>query len=116
MKNARGKKGNSRPNVIDCGSPTDVRIAVMSMFRYAFGRCTYVPSAIIRIIKSNAKSLDDGTIRLLDKELREAAEDYERLYKDENVSNYGDHCDRAQWIAFHEWVKSEIVRRVECGE
>ena len=116
MKNTHSRKRNSRPNVIDCGSPTDVRIAVMAMFRYAFGRRTYVPSAIIRIIEANAKSLDDGTLRLLDKELQEAAEDYERLYKDENVSNYGDPCDQAQWIAFHEWVKSEIVRRIECGK
>ena len=114
MKNAHGKNRNSRSSIIDCGSPMDAKIAVMSMFRYAFGRRTYVPSAIIRIIKLNANSLGDTTLNLLDRELGEAAEEYERLYKDENLSNYGDRYERAEWIAFHEWVKSEIAKRKEA--
>ena len=103
-------------SVIDCGTSSDAKIAVMSMFRYAFGRRTYVPSAIIRIIKLNAKSLDDTTLNLLDRELSEAAEEYERLYKDENQSNYGDHYDRAEWLAFHEWVKIEIAKRKKAKD
>lgn len=100
-----------KSSVIDCGTPSDAKLAVMAMFRYAFGRRTYMPSAVIRIIKLNAESLGDITLDLLDRELGEAAIEYERLYKDKRLSNYGDACDRAEWIAFHEWVKTEIAKR-----
>jgi hypothetical protein len=98
-------------SIIDCGTPSDAKLAIMAMFRYAFGRRTYMPSAVIGIIKRNSESLGDITLGLLDRELGEAAVEYERLYKGKRLSNYGDECDRAEWTAFHEWVKSEIAKR-----
>lgn len=100
-----------KTNIIDCGTPSDAKLAIMAMFRYAFGRRTYMPSAVIRIIKRNSESLGDVTLDLLDRELGEAAAEYERLYKDKCLSNYGDECDRAEWTAFHEWVKAENAKR-----
>ncbi len=98
-------------SIIRCGNPDDAKLAYMAMFRYAFGRMTYMPSAIIGIIKANAKHLTTATLELLDRDLTEEADRYERLYKGKSTSNYGWECDRECWLSFHEWVKDEIEKR-----
>ena len=97
-------------NWINCGTPDDAFLAYLSMFRYAFGRMTYMPSTIIDIIKANASRLTLRTLEQLDRELTEAAEAYERLFagKDKVSSNYGMECDRTKWLNFHAWVKEQI--------
>ncbi len=101
-------------SIIRCGYPDDAKLAYMAMFRYAFGRMTYMPDVVIGIIKANAEHLTMSTLELLDRDLAEEAARYERAWKGKPTSNYGMDCDRRDWLAFHEWVKAEIVKRLEA--
>lgn len=98
-------------SIIRCGNQDNAKLAYMAMFRYAFGRMTYMPSVVIDIIKANAENLTTSTLELLDCDLTDEANRYERLYKDKSTSNYGWECDRTRWLSFHEWVKAEIEKR-----
>ena len=98
-------------SIIRCGNTDDAKLAYMAMFRYAFGRMTYMPSTVIGIIKANAEFLTTSTLELLDRDLTDEANRYERLYKGKSSSNYGWECDRQLWLAFHEWVKNQIAKK-----
>ena len=105
-------------SVIRCGNADDAYLAYLSMFRYAFGRMTYMPDVVIGIIKRNEKSLTDRTLDQLDRELTEEAERYERVYADnpersKHGTNYGREYNREEWLAFHAWVKEQISKRKE---
>lgn len=100
-------------SVIRCGNPDDAKLAYMAMFRYAFGRMTYMPSTVIDIIKANADTLTMSTLELLDSDLTDEAKRYERVYKGQSTSNYGQECDRQLWLAFHAWVKEQIANKKE---
>ena len=105
------RKRNPDPHsIIRCGTEDDAKLAYMAMFRYAFGRMTYMPGVVIGIIKANAEHLTMSTLELLDRDLAEEAARYERAWKGKPTSNYGMDCDREAWLAFHEWVKDEILR------
>ena len=101
-------------SIIRCGNSDNAKLAYMAMFRYAFGRMTYMPSVVIDIIKANAENLTTSTLELLDRDLTDEAKRYERVYKGKstsNYSNYGMDFDRDLWLGFHDWVKDEIVKR-----
>lgn len=103
--------------LIDCGTAEDAYLVYCAAFRYAFGRMTYMPGVVIEVIKRNAATLTDECLALLDRELTEEAERYERAWKGKTTTNYGMECDRLEWLAFHEWVKGEIAKRArERGE
>ena len=99
---------NKRTSIIDCGNEDDAYLAYIAMFRYAFGRMTYMPDVVIEIIKRNVDRLTKRTLYQLDAELCTEAERYERFWKGKTTSNYGMDCDRETWLAFHEWVKCQI--------
>ena len=112
------KRKQDPKSIIRCGNEDDAMLAYMAMFRYAFGRMTYMPDTVIEIIKANAKYLTIPTLELLDRELTDEADRYERVYKGETTrnygtSNYGMECDREDWLAFHDWVKDELKKRKE---
>ena len=100
-------------SVINCGNRDDAYLAYIAMFRYAFGRMTYMPGVVIGIIKRNRENIPDRALGLINTELAEEADRYERVYKEhhEHGSNYGMECDREAWLAFHEWVKEQIKER-----
>ena len=102
-------------SVINCGNRDNAFLAYIAMFRYAFGRMTYMPDVVIEIIKRNEKHLTDRTLVQLDSELTEEAARYERMHKDvpNCGGNYGMECDRQTWLAFHAWVKEQISKRKE---
>lgn len=105
-------------SIINCGNPGDATMAYMAMFRYAFGRMTYMPGVITDIIRANVDTLTDKCLTLLDRDLTDAAKHYEDVYKDskEKLSNYGMECDRQMWNAFHMWVKAQISKRERAQE
>lgn len=110
------KKQKQDPqSIIRCGDADDAMLAYMAMFRYAFGRMTYMPNTIIEIIKANAKYLTTQTLELLDRDLTDEENRYERVYKnkEKSISNYGMGCDRQTWLSFHEWVNDELKKRKE---
>ncbi|MBQ5795094.1 MAG: hypothetical protein IIW14_03775 [Kiritimatiellae bacterium] len=100
-------------SIIRCGNADDAYLAYMAMFRYAFGRMTYMPDVVIEIIKRNEKYLTDRVLMSLNTELAEEAARYERRYKDTPNcgGNYGMECDRQSWLAFHAWVREQIAKR-----
>lgn len=112
MRKPRTPKTNPQ-SVIRCGNPDNAKLAYMVMFRYAFGRITYMPSTVIGIIKANADTITPQALDLLDRDLTDEAKRYERLYKGKSDSNYGWECDRQLWLAFHEWVKERIANKKE---
>ena len=111
------RKPRANPlSVIRCGNADDAHLAYMCMFRYAFGRMTYMPGVVIGIIMRNEKYLTDRTLNQLDRELSEEAYWYERVYKDKadkSSTNYGMECDRQAWLRFHSWVREQIKRNGE---
>ena len=102
-------------SVINCGDRDDAYLAYMAMFRYAFGRATYMPDVVIEIIKRNKENIPNRALELINTELAEEADKYERVYAHrdhpDHGSNYGMECDRKDWLAFHEWVKEQIKER-----
>lgn len=110
MKERKQVKLNRRA-VINCGNEQDAYLAYLAIFRYCFGRMTYMPSVCVQIIKANAEHLTERTLDQLDTELTEEAERYERVYKGQSTSNYGWECDRRLWLAFHAWVKERITKK-----
>ena len=107
---------NTKVHIIDCGTPDHATLAYMAMFRYAFGRMTYMPGVVIDIIKGNKDTLMDKCLFLLNRDLSEEAERYERLYKDKTISNYGTQYDREVWCCFHKWVKKEMEKRDKAAK
>ena len=107
------RKRSKDKSIIYCGTPQDADLAYIAMFRYAFGRMTYMPEVVIGIIKRNAERLTDRCLAQLERELTEEAECYERAWKDKPNTNYGWECDRQMWLAFHQWVRDEIIKREE---
>lgn len=103
-------------SVIYCGNADDAYLAYMAMFRYAFGRMTYMPGVVIGIIKRNRENIPDRALVQLNTELAEAADSYDRINACNpkvkvSSSNYGMECDRQTWLAFHEWVKERAKER-----
>lgn len=113
---AKRKPRTNPRTIIRCGTENDAYLAYIAMFRYCFGRMTYMPGVCIEIIKRNSDYLSDRTLAEINIELTEEAERYERLYKGKPTSNYGMDCDRRDWLAFHEWIKTEIEKRKEKGK
>ena len=109
-------------SVIHCGNPQDADLAYMAMFRYAFGRMTYMPSVIQGIIMRNADRLTDKCLALLDRELTDEEERYESCYKDNKqlrelgitTTNYGMDFDREGWLRFHKFIKEQIKMREQA--
>ena len=60
-RNPRNRKPDPR-SIIRCGTEDDAKLAYMAMFRYAFGRMTYMPDVVIGIIKANADHLTIPTL------------------------------------------------------
>ena len=102
-------------SVIRCGTADNAKLAYIAMFRYAFGRMTYMPSVVVAIIRANADTLTTETLELFDRELTDEAERYERVWRGKVASNYGMECDRETWLAFHAWVKGELRKRLPAS-
>ena len=69
--------------------------------RYAIGRRTYAPSAVIGFITPLLPHIDDRTLHCLDQDIVDA----------KYSGGYGDECDERDWMRFHEAFKSEKIRR-----
>lgn len=120
-KQTRTKSPQEYPEWINCGNETNAYLAYLAMFRYAFGRMTYMPGTVISIIKANAARLTLRTLEQLDRELDEAAQEYERRYANHpdtkgliTGGNYGMECDRRNLLSFHEWVKEQIIIKTKA--
>ena len=114
----RAKREAVDKSTIRCGDDDTACCMYMAMFRYVFGRVSYMPSKVRDVIMVNAKSLSFKLLNLLDRELSEAHDEYERIWGPSGASisarghsNYGNEFQRSDWMKFHEWVKSELEKR-----
>lgn len=89
---------------IKVDNDVDLRIFIISAFRYALGRSTYVVPTIASIIYKNRESLDDNTIILIIQEIEEA----------EDRNGLGMECDSTTWlnlkISLEEYMKKEYKK------
>lgn len=69
--------------------------------RYAIGRRTYMPSAVIGFITPLLSEINDRTLHCLDQDIVDA----------KYSGGYGDECDKRDWMNFHEAVKAEKMKR-----
>lgn len=69
--------------------------------RYAIGRRTYMPSAVIGFITPLLSQINDRTLHCLDQDIADA----------KYSGGYGDECDERDWLRFHEAVKAEKIKR-----
>jgi hypothetical protein len=69
--------------------------------RYAIGRRTYMPSAVIGFIAPLLSQINDRTLHCLDQDIVDA----------KYSGGYGDECDKRDWMNFHEAVKAEKMKR-----
>lgn len=67
-------------------------------FRYALGRKSYSPGIVIDNIKKNIDKISSNDIELYIKEIDE-------------YSGYGLDFDKNMWMAFSDYLKSELKKR-----
>jgi hypothetical protein len=70
--------------------------------RYAIGRQTYMPSAVIGFITPLLPQINDRTLHCFDQDIVDAK--YSGGYGDPTIDEPG-------WIKFHENVKDELIKR-----
>ena len=80
---------------------SDFGLVLNCAVRYAIGRRTYVPSSVISFITPMLPKLDNRTIHCFDQDIVDA----------KYSGGYGDECDERDWLAFHEAVKAEKIKR-----
>ena len=69
--------------------------------RYALGRRTYVTSSVPSFIAPLLPYIDNRTLYVLDQDITDQ----------KYCGGYGDECDHASWMQFHEKVKAEEEKR-----
>ena len=82
---------------------SDFGLILNCAVRYALGRRTYMPSAVIGFIQPILPKLDTKTLYCLDQDIASAK--YE--------GGYGDSCDEKEWLTFHLAVRAERIKRGE---
>lgn len=68
--------------------------------RYCNGRKTYMPSLVTEIVGRHLSELSDRDIKIMYDDCRFM-----------NLSDYGDECDRVDWIKWENKVRKEFERR-----
>lgn len=91
----------TRKNININPSDDDFGLVLNCAVRYALGRRTYMPSAIVSFINPMLPMINDRTLHCLDQDIADAK--YE--------GGYGDECDEKVWLQFHDAVKTERMKR-----
>lgn len=83
-----------------------LHIIVISAFRYALGRMSYVPSMVCEFITDQWSVLPNNTKQILIRELEtEIKRNDEDSQDDRFISLLGNPCDVNQWKDFLEFMK-----------
>lgn len=86
----------------------DFGLILNAAVRYAIGRQTYMPSAVIDYITPLLPCLDGRTLWCLERDIREQERYGETAYGDPLI-------DKPGWIRFLNSVRNEIISRKETG-
>lgn len=84
-------------------SRTDFEILLMSAFRYALGRSSYVPSVIIDIIENNKEQVRESTLKLFVDEIEER--------KRIGLDSLGMSVDIESWLGLQERLKKYVASK-----
>ena len=74
----------------------ETRILLLSAFRYALDRHSYVPSVLVEIISNNLENIDDPALNLIANEIEEYS-----VGRDPQED-----IDLDKWL----WLRSEILK------
>lgn len=85
---------------------TDLHILIVSAFRYALGRQSYVPSMFGGFIRQQWDLIPSNTKNLLIRELEEAVKENDETYDASSFSNkLGLDCDIHTWKTLLQFMK-----------
>ena len=103
--------------------PDDVHIILISAMRYTFGRQTYMPHAIVKVIKTKWSGLSNATKYVILQDVHREINDYARMLniynaREEKDGYYkpmslGASCDIEMWYSFYEWLKEQNIEGKE---
>lgn len=79
---------------------SNLRDIVISAFRYALSRKTYIVVQTITFIKVNSRMVDNRMKTVLTNDL------HEYLKEMESEPNYKTDIDYKSWLEFYEWLKA----------
>lgn len=89
----------------------DLQLMLIAAIRYAMGRESYMPFAVIRYLTCLLPDLSNKTLTIIDRDIRWNYELDERL----NGSRHGvfgdNQIDKPAWMRFWQDVKDEMERR-----
>lgn len=86
-----------------------IHIMVISAFRYALGRMSYVPSMVCEFVKEQWPVLPDNTKQTLIRELETEVKRNDEQSQDDNfISLLGYPCHVKQWKDFLEFMKDNL--------
>ena len=100
-------------------TPGDGHLVLISALRYTFGRQTYMPSAIIKIIKEHWDHIAYNTKYVMVRDVEEEITFYERsmeIYNEKEESkrdfkpcSLGGEIDVKTWYAFRDWLREQNI-------
>lgn len=75
--------------------------------RYCFGRQTYMPSSIMKIVITHLSEFDDRTIGCMERDVREALNNHKS-----GLMSIGDSkIDLPDWEQFYSMLNAEVEKR-----
>lgn len=74
------------------------RESLIFAFRYSLGRESYAPRVITDDIKSNIENIDNGTIELFIREIKDC-------------EHYGMNFDKTHWLNFKTYLENILEKR-----
>lgn len=75
-------------------------IAICAL-RYSMGRRTYMPRLVQSIVRPFLPEMSDKDLHVLQDD----------LHRQKEMGNYGDPCDKEEWLRFASEVNAEAARR-----
>lgn len=84
----------------------DLGLIMNAAVRYAIGRMTYMPGAVVDFITPYLSEINDRTLDCFIRDLEERMEDVEK-----GIGTWGMDIDKATWINFLNRCRQESVRR-----
>ena len=81
----------------------DLELVFIAAFRYALGRCTYMPKAVTNCIKNNISLFSKNDFNIMIKEITEAEQG---MYG----SSLGDSHNKQIWLDFRDFLITQAEK------
>lgn len=108
-----GRPASLLLNVNIPGEEEDINISasnyqgvLICAIKYSLGRRTYMPSLVVGFIRPQVPYLSKETLQAMEEYIRNG----------DVAPGYGDEIDRPLWVAFLNYLQSELAQRNLCGD